>query len=85
MPKRLKKKKMLVQRARSVCWKKWAAKREPAELKEGAWIEPPLALLRKKAKRVWTEEHHNAARKFSWKDDGRKIDHSILAGRMSVR
>ena len=29
-------KKMLVQKARSVCWKKWAAKHEYEELKEGA-------------------------------------------------
>ena len=29
---------MLVQRARSVNWKKWAAKHEQEELKEGAWI-----------------------------------------------
>ena len=33
-------KKMLVQRARSVYWKKWAAKHEYEELKEGTWIEP---------------------------------------------
>ena len=33
-------KKMLVQRARSVYWKKWAAKHEYEELKEGAWLEP---------------------------------------------
>ena len=30
--------KMLVQRARSVNWKKWAAKHEYGELKEGAWL-----------------------------------------------
>ena len=44
-------KKMLVQRARSVYWKKWAAKHELEELKEGAWIEPALAFLRKKNER----------------------------------
>ena len=54
--------KMLVQRARSVYWKKWAAKHKQEELKEGAWIEPALALLRKKAKGVWTEKHLNVAR-----------------------
>ena len=43
-------KKMLVQRARSVYWKKRAAKHEHEELKEGAWLEPGLALLRQK---VW--------------------------------
>ena len=42
-------KKMLVQTAaRSVYWKKWAAKHEYEELKERAWLEPGLALLRKK-------------------------------------
>ena len=40
-------KKMLVQRARSVYWKKWAAKHWYEELREGAWLEPGLALLRK--------------------------------------
>ena len=37
-------KKMLVQRGRSVYWKKWAAKHEHEELKEGVWLEPALAL-----------------------------------------
>ena len=41
---------MLAQRAGSVYWKKWAAKHEYEELKEGAWLEPGLALLRKKVK-----------------------------------
>ena len=41
--------KMLVQRGRSVCWKKWAAKHEYEELKEGAWLEPRLALLAKES------------------------------------
>ena len=35
-------KKMLVQTARSVYWKKLAAKHEYEELKEGAWFEPAL-------------------------------------------
>ena len=38
-------KKMLVQRARSVHWKKWEAKHEHEELKEGVWLEPALALF----------------------------------------
>ena len=56
--------KMLVQRARSVHWKKWAAKHEYEELKEGAWLEPGLALLRKKEKGDWAEKHRNLARKI---------------------
>ena len=56
--------KMLVQRARSVYWKKCAAKHEYEELKEGAWLEPGLALLRKKVKENWTEKQRNVARKI---------------------
>ena len=33
-------KKMLLQQARKVYWKKWAAKHECEELKEGIWLEP---------------------------------------------
>ena len=43
-------KKILVQRARSVCWKKWAAKHEYEELIEGVSLEPDLALFRKKVR-----------------------------------
>ena len=43
---------------------KWAVKHECEELKEGAWLEPGLALLRKKVKENWTETHRNAARKI---------------------
>ena len=49
-------KKMLLQRARTVHWKKWTAKHGYEELKEGVWLEPALALLRKKTKRAWTEK-----------------------------
>ena len=45
-------KQMLVQRARSVYWKKWSAEHEQEELKEGVWIDPAPVLLRKKAKGV---------------------------------
>ena len=57
-------KKMLVQSARSVHWKKWAAKHEYEELKEGAWLEPGLAFLRKNVKENWTAKHRNVARKI---------------------
>ena len=40
-------KKMLVQQARSVHWKKWAAKHD---------------FLRKKTEEEWTEKHRNVAR-----------------------
>ena len=45
--------KMLLKQARSTYWKKWAAKHEYEELKEGFWLEPALALLRKKTKKEW--------------------------------
>ena len=38
-------KNMLLQQARTVCWKKWAAKHEYEELKEGIWLEPALAIV----------------------------------------
>ena len=50
--------------ARPVCWKKWAAKDEYEELKEGVWLEPALALLRKKTNEDCTEKHRNVARKL---------------------
>ena len=56
--------KVLLQRASTVYWKKWAAKHEIEELKEGAWLEPALALLRKKTKGEWSEKHRNVARKL---------------------
>ena len=57
-------KKMLLQQARTVYWKKWAAKHEYEELNEGIWLEPALALLRKKTKEKWTEKHRNVAIKL---------------------
>ena len=44
-------------------WKKWA-KHEYEELKEGIWLTPALALLRKKTKEDWTEKHRHVARKL---------------------
>ena len=66
--------KMPIQIARSVYWKKWAAKHEHEELKEGAWLEPGLALLRQKVKEHWTEKHRYVARKI-FLEGGRKRDH----------
>ena len=57
-------KKMLLQQARTVYWKKWAAKHEYEELKEGIWLELALAMLRKKTKEDWTEKHRHVARKL---------------------
>ena len=55
-------------------WKKWAAKHEHEELEEGVWIEPALALLRKKLREDWTVKHRNVARKIfvegGWTQEG---------------
>ena len=48
-------KRMLVQQARFIYWKKWAAKHEYEESKWWIWLEPSLALLRKKMNEEWTE------------------------------
>ena len=56
--------KMHVQQARTIYWKKWAAKHEYEELKQGIWLEPALALLRKKTKEDWTEKNGNVARRL---------------------
>ena len=56
--------KMLVQQARSIHWKKWAAKHKCEELKEEIWLEPSLALLRKKTNEEWTEKRRHIARKL---------------------
>ena len=49
-------KKMLVQRDRSVYLKKWAAKHEHEEQKEGVCLEPAPATLRKIVREDWTEK-----------------------------
>ena len=56
-------KKMSLGQARSTYWRKWAASHEYEELKEGIWLEPALALLRKQTKEEWTDKHRNVARK----------------------
>ena len=53
---------MLLGQARSTFWRKWAAKHGNEELKEGIWLEPAMALLRKQTKEGWTDKHRNTAR-----------------------
>ena len=53
-----------MKQARSTYRRKWAAKQEYEELKEGIWLEPALALLRRKTKDEWTDEHRHVARKL---------------------
>ena len=57
--------KMLLKQARTVSWKKWAAKHECQELKQGVRLEPIQALLRSKTNEVfWTDKHRHVMRKF---------------------
>ena len=56
-------KKMLLNQARTMYWKKWAAKHKYEELKDGIRVEPTFALLRKKTKEEWTDKDRNVARK----------------------
>ena len=43
-------KNMLLRQARGTFWRKWPAKHDFKKLKEGIWLEPALALLRRKTK-----------------------------------
>ena len=73
--------KMLVQRARSVYWKNWAAKHEYEESKrEHGSNQGWLSCARKRGLKsiaVWPG-------RSSWKEVGRKKGFSILDGRISV-
>ena len=55
---------MLLKQAKTVNWKKWAAKHECEELKEGVWLEPIQALLKRKATEAWTDQDRNVPRKL---------------------
>ena len=55
-------KKMLVQQAWSVYWKKWCSNAR-TRIIEGILLEPALTLLRKNRQEDWTEKHGNVARK----------------------
>ena len=55
---------MLLKQARSVYWRKWAAKHECEELKEGVWLEPIQAMLRRKTNETWIDKHRNVMRKL---------------------
>ena len=55
---------MLLKQARMVDWKKWAAKHEYEELKEGVSLDPIQAMLRRKINDVWTDKHRKVTRKL---------------------
>ena len=77
-------KNMLLRQARSTYWRKWAAKHENEDLKEGIWLESALALLRKKTKEGWTDKHRHTAKKLVLEGGWFRKDSSILVGQMKV-
>ena len=46
-------KNMLLKQARMVYWKRWAAKHECEKSKDGVWLVPIQAMLRRKANEPW--------------------------------
>ena len=56
-------KKLLFRQAKTTCWK-WAAKNEYEEWKEGMWMGPTLALLRRTTKEGCIVQHRIVARKL---------------------
>ena len=58
--------KMLLKQARItlVANPEGAAKHECGELKEGVWLEPIQALLRRKTNDAWTDKYLNVTRKL---------------------
>ena len=68
-------KKMLLKQARMAYWKRWAAKHECEELKEGVWLERIQAMRRRKTNETWTDKHRNVTRKLVvWKQVGCRKD-----------
>ena len=57
-------KKMFLKQARTVYWKRWAAKDICEELKEEVWLEPIQVMLRRLTNEVWTDKHQHVTRKL---------------------
>ena len=77
-------KNMLMKQAQSICWRKWAAKHEYEELKQGTWLEPALALLRRKTKDELTDKHRHVERKMALEGGLVQRDSSTLVGQVKV-
>ena len=56
--------KKLIQRTKEVQWKKWAAKHECEELKEGVRIDPVPVMQERKWSVTRTSKHRNGMRKL---------------------
>ena len=53
-----------VEQARMCIGEKWEAKHE-CELKEGVWLKPIQAILRRRTNELWTDKHRNVMRKLA--------------------
>ena len=76
---------MLKKQAQSIYWVKWEAKHENEELKEGIWLKPALALLRRKTKDEWTDKHRHVERKMALEGGWVQKDSSPKEGKVKVR
>ena len=54
----------LMRHAKEVHWQTWAKKHDIEEPKEGVWLEPVKAMLKRKVSHRWTARH--AAQARSW-------------------
>ena len=87
-------KKMLLKQA-GIYWKKWAATHECVELKEGVWLEPIQASLRRNTNEAWTDKHRNVLRNLvveggwvchvGWSDEKRSVEAVPLSVWREVR
>ena len=77
-------KKMLLKHTRSAYWKKWVTKHEYEELKEGIWLEPALALLRKKRRKSGLKSIEKLQENYFWKEAVCRKDSSTLVGHIKV-
>ena len=65
--------------------KRWAAKHECEELKEGVWLEPIQAMLRRKTNEPWTDNHRNVMRKLVVEGGGCRKDCATLSHEKKCR
>ena len=71
-------KQMLSGQAKSICWRMWAAKHDNEGLKEGIWLEPALALMRKKTKEDWTGKRGKKIGVGRWLDAATTFRHWLV-------
>ena len=73
-----------LKQAQSTYRRKWAAKHENEELKEGIWLKLALTLLRRKTKDEWTDKHRHVGRKMALEGGWVQRDSSTKEGKVKV-